>query len=186
MEITSYFIAVDLKIEKLKKIFLQVEKFLKSRSLDKDIILQNYDTPHITLYYLNKNCDYKNIKYDLIKFKSSINHKIFIKDFSYFYRYDKEFICYLKPSSCKDFSNYHIFFNWKYKDFWAIDNDLDFIPHISLFKILDNKLFLVYKTAIENFIKNEIENLNELDINNYSISLYGVNSNLVPELQFKI
>jgi len=184
MQITSCFIAVDLQIEKLKNLFLQIAKYLKSRSLEKDIILQNYDTSHITLYYLNKNCNYKTIKKELWNFK--INKQIFIEDFSYFYRYDKEFICYLKPSFSEDFSNYNIFFNWKYKDFWASDNDLVFIPHISLFKILDNKLFLIYKTEIENILKTEIEKLKELDINNYSISLYWANSNFVPELQFKI
>jgi len=65
MQITSCFIAVDLQIEKLKNLFLQIAKYLKSRSLEKDIILQNYDTSHITLYYLNKNCNYKTIKKEL-------------------------------------------------------------------------------------------------------------------------
>ena len=186
MQITSYFIAVDLKIEILKALFKKIKIFLKENNLTKDIILQNVETAHITLYYLTKNSDYKTIKHDLIQFKATIKENIFVEDFSYFYRNNQEFICYLKPSFSKCFYDYNSLFKSKYKNFWAEDNDLEFVPHISLLKILDYKKFRNFKKEIENILQTEIDKIKNIDINAYSISLYWADSTKVPELQFII
>ena len=184
MKITSHFIAIELKSEIFESLYSKIQVFLSKNKIEDILVFQNIDTIHITLYYLDNNLDLnskvniKNIIWDI-----DIKENIFINDFKYFYRKNKEFLLYLKPESKIDFLEKRNILDMEFKNNSAINNDLDFISHITFFKILDYKKYNDYKSDIEKIIYDELNKTRNFNINTKNMYLYAVNSHFSPELQ---
>ncbi len=62
MKTTSHFIWIEIKSKLFCDIFIQVYKYIKENSIENSISFQNPLSPHITLYYLEKDIEEDNKK----------------------------------------------------------------------------------------------------------------------------
>jgi hypothetical protein len=54
MKTTSHFIGIELQAAIFSNLFIEVYKYCKENNIQNSIIFQNPLSPHITLYYLEK------------------------------------------------------------------------------------------------------------------------------------
>ena len=187
MKITSHFIAIELKSEIFESLYSKIQVFLSKNKIEDILVFQNIDSIHITLYYLDNKLDLQN-RNDIKKFIWNINIKenIFINEFKYFYRENKKFLLYLKPKSKIDFLDKRNILDMEFKNNSAINNDLEFISHITFFKILNFEKYSVYKTYIEKIIYKELNKIKIKNISTKKLYLYAADSSFREELQIKI
>ena len=79
------------------------------------------------------------------------------------------------------FTNFH-------KNFFRneiLENNLFFVPHITLFRIIFPEIYEKHRKNIEQIIERELKKVEEIDISNKRIYLYKVNSNFPWEIQIK-
>lgn len=188
MQKTSHFIWIEINSYLLSDIFTKIYKYLIDNNITEIISFQNPLSTHITLYYLGEKIDeteISNIK-NIIK-DFDIKHDIFIEWFEYFknWKWD-HFLLYLKPKSDISFKLFKDNLHKKYQKSEIYENNLEFIPHISIFKINNFEIFKIHQKEIENIINDEINKIYDKNINSQKIHIYAVNSNFTPEIQIKL
>lgn len=184
---TSHFIWIDLKCSILSNIFIKLFEYLKNNNIDNIVVFQNPLSTHITLYYLENNISLK-LKNEIKDFINTfdLNNEIKIIWFDYFYREWNKFVLYLKSKSKDNFKNYRDIFHNEFNRNYILDNNLEFSPHITIFKILNYEIFENHRLNIEKILTDEINKVKNIDLNNKNIHLYAVNSNFKEEIQIKI
>lgn len=188
MQTTSHFIWVDLNSYILSNIFIKIYEYIKDNHIENYVSFQNPLSPHITLYYLEKDIelDTKNQIKDFIS-SFDLSNEIKLTWFDYFYKWEwNRFVLYLKSESKNPFKDYRNILHDKLKREYVIDNSYDFSPHITILKIDNSEIFESHRLNIENILSEEINKIKELDINLRKISLYAVNSKFKQEIQVKI
>ncbi len=188
MKTTSHFIWIDLNSYILSNIFIKIYEYTKDNNIENYISFQNPLSPHITLYYLEKDIDL-NVKNQIKDFISSfdLNNEIKLTWFDYFYRWEwNRFVLYLKSESKIPFKDYRDIFHNKYNRNYIEDNNYNFSPHITLLKINNSEIFENHRLNIENILNEEIDNIKNIDINLRKIFVYAVNSKFKEEIQIKI
>lgn len=183
MKVTSNFLGITLDKSKFKVLFDSLKKYSKENNLQKIIEVQNQDNIHITLYYLDKDTDksvLKQIKNDLSVLNKK-NISITLKKVSFFKKENKNYLCYLYPNSIKELEKINLHLKQRYISN-AIDNNYKYIPHITIFKILD---FKTYKQHEKNILKIINTFLSKKDKTNLyqSFNLYSIDSTKSPEKQ---
>ena len=188
MKITSHFIWIELKSELFSNIFVEFYKYTKENNIEDSLIFQNPLSPHITLYYLEK--DIINITKDEIKEhikKLNIDEIINLSWFNYFYRWEWDrFVLYFTIKTNLPLENYRNELHEEYNRYYIEDNNFTFSPHITFLRIQNNEIFEVHRKNIENIINKELKKINDLDINSRNIFLYAVNSQFKEEAQIKL
>lgn len=188
MQTTSHFIWIELKSELLSNIFIEVYKYIKENNIESFILFQNPLSPHITLYYLEKDID--NITKNEIKnhIKNfNIEEKISLSWFNYFFRWEgNRFVLYFKSKTNLPLESYRNNLHKKYNRNYVEDNSFAFSPHITFLRIQDSKVFEEHRENIDNIINNELLKISELDLNSRNIFLYAVNSKFKEEIQIKL
>lgn len=194
MKTTSHFIWIELKSELFSDIFVRVYNYIKENNIENSILFQNPLSPHITLYYLEKDIDLKT-KEEIKEYIKSfeINDYIKLNWFNYFFRWEwNRFVLYFTSKTNLPLKNYRDNLHDKYnRDYvkdnrdYVKDNSFTFSPHITFLRIQDSKLFENHRENIENIINDELQKISELDINTRNIFLYAVNSNFKEEIQIK-
>ena len=188
MKTTSHFIWIELKAEFFSNIFVEVFNYIKENNIENSILFQNPISPHITLYYLEKDINLKDkdeIKEYIKSFE--INDYIKLNWFNYFFRWEwNRFVLYFKSTTDIPLKNYRDNLHNKYNRHYIEDNSFDFSPHITFLKIKDSKIFENHRENIENIVNEELQKINEVDINTKNIFLYAVNSKFKEEIQIKL
>lgn len=188
MQTTSHFIWIELKTEIFSDIFVKVYNYIKENNIEDSILFQNPLSPHITLYYLEK--DIKNKTKEEIKdyIKNfEINDTIKLTWFNYFFRWEwNRFVLYFDTNTDLPLKKYRNFIHEKYNRDYIEDNSFSFSPHITFLRIQDSIIFEHHRENIENIINEEIKKINELDLNSKNIFLYAVNSKFKEEIQIKL
>lgn len=188
MQKTSHFIWIEINSYLLSDIFIKVYNYLKINSITEIISFQNPLSTHITLYYLDEKIDgveISNIK-NIIK-DFDIKSDIFINWFEYFKNWNWDnFLLYLKTKSKIDFKFFRDNLHKKYQKSEIYENNLEFIPHISIFKINNFEIFKIHQKEIEKIINEEINKIYDKNINSKKIYLYAANSNFTSEIQIKL
>ena len=187
MQTTSHFIGIELKSEIFSDIFVKVYKYLKENTIEESVALQNPLSPHITLYYLEKNIpsnDIASIQSDIqgLDLWSPIN----LTWINYFFRGDDRFVLYFKTNTNINLESYRNTLHDTYKRTQVEDNSFDFSPHVTFSKILDSSTFETHRVNIEKIISEEIEKIKNLDVNSWKVYLYAVNSTYKEEIQIKL
>ncbi|MBI3984762.1 MAG: hypothetical protein HY344_02355 [Candidatus Levybacteria bacterium] len=181
MIITSYFVGIlldDIFID----LYNEIGQYLSDNKIKHLITLQNKSSLHITLYYFKKDIDKETISSILLDIKTIKIPLIKIDEVKYFKNNNKYLLCYLNCDKQKIFEKINSYFAQKYKNDQVLDNQYQYIPHISFFKINDQINFLRHKESIEKIIYKHIkliDNKRVLD----SVRLFKVNSKTDPETQ---
>lgn len=187
MQTTSHFIGIELKSEILSDIFVKVYEYLQVNKIEESVVLQNPLSPHITLYYLEKNI----LSSDITSIESDIQgldvwSPIHLTGIDYFFRGDDRFVLYFNSKTDIDLDSYRNTLHDTYKRTQLEDNNFDFSPHITFLKILDSTTFETHRVNIEKIISHEINKIKYLDVNFWKIYLYAVNSTYKEEIQIKL
>ena len=188
MKTTSHFIWIKLKAELFSNIFVEVYKYTKENNIGDSLLFQNPLSPHITLYYLEKDIEditKKEIKEYIKKF--NINDTITLSWFNYFFRWEwNRFVLYFSSKTNLNLENYRNDLHEKYNRDYVEDNSFEFSPHITFLKIKNSIIFENHRKNIENIIDKELQKISDLDINSRNIFLYAVNSQFKEEIQIKL
>lgn len=188
MQTTSHFIWIELKSELFSDIFVKIYNYIKENNIENSVLFQNPLSPHITLYYLEKDIEDKTkekIK-EYIKF-FEINDSIKLNWFNYFFRWEwNRFVLYFTSKTTLPLKDYRNNLHDKYNRDYVEDNSFDFSPHITFLRIKDSKIFENHRENIENILNDELQKISDLDINTRNIFLYAVNSQFKEEIQIKL
>lgn len=188
MKTTSHFLGIELNNKLFVDLFVELQTFLKEKSIVNTLEFSNPLSAHITLYYFGDKFSSK--EYKLIKKEIKLLNKKFadyfvkINNYGIFQRDNIDRLCYLNPTSYFDLNKINEYFRTFFPNS-IVDNTQKFFPHVSVFKIIDQQNFNKYKEEIISIIKDYILKIQEE--NAYlSIGLYCVNSNFRPQIQVKI
>jgi len=188
MQTTSHFIGLKLNSSKFVDLFVELQKYLDEHELEDSIVLQNILSLHITLYYLDSHLDkYERLRLlqDIAKVSSNGLPTIAKLEVGYFGESTKERVCYLgcRPNDTATVLNE--FFTKQYQYSHIPENQLAFVPHISLFRIKDPMAYAEHKTKIDSLIG---EAITTIDYDNLveNLHLFQVNSLYNPEIQIPV
>lgn len=187
MNITSHFIAIELNNELFWSLFLSLEKYLQDNDIENIIELQNKETLHITLYYLEKNLSEENIESILTNIDEiNLSKEVYVHMPQYFYRDDKRYVLYLDIKTDIDLKEYRNFFHDHYSRTEIEENNFSFTPHVTLWRIRNHKIYETHRDRIEKIILTKLEELTRKCIQTWWIFLYTADSTQAPELQLKV
>lgn len=185
MEITSHFLGITLDTELFVDLFTELQIYLNNNSISSCLEFVNPLSLHLTLYYFGDkfiSSDYKKIKKNIFllnkKFK---NLSLSLDSYGVFQKNEVDCLYYLYPSFYVKFKKINDYYRKNFANS-IIDNTQDFIPHITLFKILDQKNYLKHKEKIISVIDKHISIINNKNAFR-SINLYCVNSKFSPQIQ---
>jgi len=188
MNITSYFIGIALKNEYFSSLYKDLNEYSLNNRIENTIELQNNNSLHVTLYYLDKNIsdEIDELRNDINMLKKNEKeYVLFIEENKYFKRNNQDFLSYLSIQNPHQLITIHDEISQKYKKNSIPDNHRLYIPHISLFKILDYEKFEKHREKVEQIAKYHIENLKVKNILN-GFYVFAVDSTTKPETQIPI
>jgi 2'-5' RNA ligase len=180
---TSYFLAILLPTQFQQKF---IDLLGKIKSIQPSLQLVNQETPHITLYYLNKNSEgnFHQIE-KVIKDKGSLleNEQLTIGGLGCFGK-DNPKVIFLDVKYTPNVKVFNQEMDKVLSDYSAKDNLLTFKPHFTLALIKTSRAkkdFLEKNRLIERVLEQI-----SWPINIEELVLYGVNSKQQPEYQEKL
>jgi 2'-5' RNA ligase len=179
------FIGLSLDSARFADLFIDLHTHFKDHSLEDAIVFQNPLSLHITLYYLESltnDAEKAQIVQEALDMSSDGTLKVAQLHLAYFGESGSERVCYLgiqRNTACKKI---HEFFAEKYNYTEGSENQLAFVPHISLFRINDPEAYAPHKEAVDRLIHSAIEAIECKDLAK-SVHLYQVNSSFQPEIQ---
>lgn len=183
MKTTSKFLGITLNQSILKTLFDSLKEYSKKNNLQNTIEIQNQNSVHITLYYLDKNINksvFEQIQKNLFDLNKEKVH-ISLNKVSFFNKEDKNYICYLSPHFPKKLEKINLYLKQKYTSN-AIDNNYQYIPHITVFKIINFSIYKQHEKNILKIVNTFCSENNKTDLYK-SFNLYAVDSTQSPEKQ---
>lgn len=189
MQITSYFVGLVIESAPFVSLFVQLQQYIKKHKLENAVVIQNILSLHISLYYFDTTLteEQKNFIKEDAEHLSSV-HKlrtISPTQVSYFNNGSKDTLCYLSCSPTEILEEMHSFFAKKYLYTNVPENKYSYIPHLSLFTILDSATYAPHKKDVDHIITEELTSIKEHAIVK-DIQLFQVNSLFSPEIQIPI
>lgn len=180
---TSYFLGIPLPQKYLKEFRLVLDDI---RTIDSSIETVDPQTPHITIYYLNKQSQYvlEEINENIKPFNDILNKvALTIGGFDYFTK-DNPKVLFLEIKYPKALINYRNKISRFLEKYSASDNNLPFHPHMTVGRIKSIQ-------GQQSFNKNRNEILAILEKIHWEfkiseIILYGADSTKSPEHQEKL
>ncbi len=186
MEITSHFISIKINTSPFVDLFVNLQRYLDINDLISSIALRDIHSLHITLYYLPKEISpeeldaiQKNISDLTSTYK---NFSITSGDITFFTKNNLDSLCYITCPQADKLKEINSQLATQYKKNEIIDNQYNYIPHMLLFKILDQNLFIKHKDTINNIIKQDLQKISNANLFQ-GFFLFEVNSNFHPEIQ---
>lgn len=186
MKPTSHFLGICLKSKIYEKFFIELQEYFKKNKIADAIEMQNILSLHITLYYFGPNI--KSIKTDLTKSLSLLRKNRLVihpTTQSYFSQNGNSTVCYLTPSNINFLGKLNKEIDRKYHLDKIVENTYSFVPHITIFRIIDHKKFNAHKKNV-NYIVNKFLSKNKKGNTFNGFHLYEVNSKFKPEIQTRV
>ncbi len=187
MNLTSHFIGIKINGRAFADLFVKLQQYLRKNDIEQAIELQDIHSLHVSLYYLQKEIspqERNNINNTTEALTKS--HKDFIltsNHVAYFKKAETDYLGYIECSQVQKLSVLNSQLAKKYKKDQILENQYTYIPHISLFRVMNHKLFIIHRENINNIIEQQLN-----DINNENLFqgfyLFEVNSKFHPEIQF--
>jgi 2'-5' RNA ligase len=189
MQISSYFVGVLLDSSQFVDLFVKLQRYIEKRNLQNCLQLHNILSLHISIYYFEEKLDKKTlavIMKDLSGISSQYRQlKISVSEIKYFENNLGKRLCYLDCSPKYELKNINKYFAVRYKRNKILANQFSYIPHVSLFNILDPKKYNNYRKQIDQIIKEELKLINQANIFK-SFNIFKVNSFFHPEIQIPL
>ncbi|MEK7570843.1 MAG: hypothetical protein AAB553_01085 [Patescibacteria group bacterium] len=189
MQITSYFIGIVLENAPFVTLFVRLQQYIKKHKLEDAVLLQNILSLHISLYYFDATLteDQKKAVKEDAEHLSLMHETLEVSPIkgSYFNKGTNNTLCYITCSQTEVLEKLHSFFTKKYLSPNVPENQYAYIPHLSLFTILDSDKYAQHKKAVDQIIIEEIELLKKYSLVK-DIQLFQVNSLFSPEIQIPV
>ena len=188
MQTTSRFIGVSLDSRHFVNTFIALQHYFKEHDLEKAVEFQNVLSLHITLYYLDKeltDSEKEQLQGDITSLRASKKFALSGLKTSYFGEPGQERVCYVGCAENEVLKDTNKYFAEKYKFDQIPENQLSFVSHISLFRIVDSEAFASHRTAVDEIINANIESI-ETDELVTGLHLFQVSSLFHPEIQIAI
>lgn len=186
MKPTSHFLGICLKSNPYKKLFIELQEYFRKNKIIDAIEMQNILSLHITLYYLGPNIN--PIKTSLANNLSTLRKNklvIYAVNHAYFPKKAKNTICHLVPSNMEIMEKLNIKIDRKYHLHKIVENTYSFVPHITVFRIIDHERFNTHKKNIDEIINKFLSKNKKVNTFN-GFYLYEVNSKFKPEIQTRM
>lgn len=188
MQTTSHFIGISLDSITFTDLFVDLQKYFRSHNLEGAIEFQNILSLHITLYYLESSLA-EDKKAQLLQDASDLSSdgalSISGLKGSYFGEPEKERVCYIGCAENEQFKEMNQFFAKKYGYSQIPENQLTFVPHISLFRIHNPDAYAPHKAEVDVLISKAIQTIDQ-DSLLQGVHLYQVSSLFRPEIQIAL
>lgn len=188
MQTTSHFIGLALDSSQFTYLFVNLQKYFRSHDLEGAVEFQNILSLHITLYYLESSLA-EDEKAQLLQEASDVssNGTLSISGLkgSYFGEPGKERVCYIGCVENEKFKGINQFFAKKYGYSQIPENQLAFVPHISLFRIHNPDAYAPHKAGVDALINTGVQAIGQ-DSLLQGVHLYQVSSLFHPEIQIAI
>lgn len=174
---------IFLNSEKLNFLFQKIHAYIEENNLSSSLELISTESFHITLYYLDKTLsddEFKIIQNMIYSLKKEEINSFHLGSLQYFKSENLYHIGYL---SVDKNSEYFSFLRQKIKiiinhDF-VPDNQFNYLPHCTLFRIRNSKEFLKHKEKLSDIVNETIFQINSFSFQN--IHLVSVDSTQTPE-----
>lgn len=184
-KLTSMFVGILLDRSIFFDLFAKLNGYLKKNNLRSDIILQDVNSLHLTLYYLDNHLlkeEQEKVQLLVGRLRKNLqNLKLNITSFNYFYDQGKRSLCYFECNNNKRLTAVNKILKSNLPNS-VLENTYNFVPHITLFKIKDYLSFNKHKKNLEKILidfSKEIGNGNIFK----SVDIFKVDSTKEPELQ---
>lgn len=184
-KLTSIFIGILLDKSAFFNLFAQLNEYLKKNNLLSSIILQDVNSLHLTLYYLDNHLlkeEQEKVQLLIGRLRKNLqNLKLNITSFNYFYDQGKQSLCYFECNNDKRLTAVNKILKSNLPNS-VLENTYNFVPHITLFKIKGYSFFKKHKKNLEKILvdfSKEIGNGNIFK----SVDIFKVDSTKEPELQ---
>lgn len=184
----SHFIGFKLDSAAFVDLYVRLEHLLDENNLKECIELQNILSLHTTLYYFESDVPAKDLA-DIEGFVSTLRNDeqhctISINGFEYFRREGKEILLYLKPKNNSLMVLQKRLAEQFQRDA-VVDNQHAFIPHATLFKIIDLNTYQKYRPQFEKIVQQCLEEVGSGNVCQRA-HFFGVYSQARPEIQIPI
>lgn len=179
---TSSFIGISVIPDLFIPLYVDIQNYFRDQNIDRPIVMSNILSLHLTLYYLN--VDPANNVLTAIKkilFGKKIDF-ISINDLEYFFSDNNKKTAYLSVKQLPLLREINDEIKERFGDGGVGDNKYDFVPHITLFNVLDNLGFQKIEVDIDRIIIGHIDRLQNKNVFK-GTSFYRVNSKYSPEIQ---
>lgn len=186
LKCTSHFIGFKLDSEAFVDLYVRLQQFLHENNLKECIELQNILSLHITLCYFESAIPAKDlaaIEDFIATLRKKKKYMISIKGFEYFRSEGKENLFYLKPEN----DSFSVLQKQLARQFQrdAVDNQHAFIPHVTLFKIIDLNTYQKYRPQFEKIVHQCLEEIGSMDVCE-DLHFFAVYSQAKPEIQIAL
>lgn len=180
-ETTSQFVGILLNKSIFFDLSIQLSNYLKDNNLEDGIILQDINSIHLSLYYLDSNPPKK--ASDLLNQirKDLEGLELNIASFNYFYENQQERIAYFESNNIERLKKANQIFRLNLPNN-VLENSYNFIPHITIFSIKDYPSFKKNKKNLEEILSSFIEKIKEKNVFK-SVNIFQVDSTKEPEVQ---
>ncbi|MBI2018086.1 hypothetical protein HYS96_00085 [Candidatus Daviesbacteria bacterium] len=183
-KLTSMFIGILLDKSVFSNLFVQLNSYLRENNLQDHIVLQNINSIHLTLYYLDSRLlkeEKEKIQLFVDRLRKDLqNLKLNITSFNYFYDQGKQSLCYFECNNERLIKvNKILKLNFPNS---VLENTYSFVPHITLFKIKDYSFFKKHKKNLEKILIAFSKRMGSRNIFK-SVNIFKVDSTKEPELQ---
>lgn len=178
-KITSMFVGILLDKSVFFDLFVKLSNYLKENSLEDSIILQDVNSLHLSLYYLDNDLPQK--AQDLLsKIRKELKDlELNITSFNYFYDQEKERIAYFEANNTERLKETNQVFRSNLPNN-ALENSYSFVSHITIFKIKDYTFFKKHKKNLEKMLIDFSREIGSKDIFK-SVNIFQVDSTKEPE-----
>jgi len=182
-KLTSMFIGILLDKRVFSNLFVKLSTYLKENNLQGSIILQDINSLHLSLYYLdNRFSEEEKIQRFINRLrKNTQNLKLNVISFNYFYDQKIARTCYFECSNKEKLIevNKILKLNLPNK---VLENTYNFVPHITLFEIKGYSFFKKHKKNLEKILIDFSKRMGSRNIFK-SVNIFQVDSTKEPELQ---
>ncbi|RLC33706.1 hypothetical protein DRH14_04415 [Candidatus Shapirobacteria bacterium] len=186
---TSHFIGIKLKASPFVPLFVDLQTYLFKNDISSIIQLANIHSLHVSLYYLEKKLtpnEREMIPKTIQKIsQGKINRHLSLNKLSFFKDATSDILAYLTTKEDGLLTEINESLRITYRRDDIVDNSYNFIPHITLFKVLKSHSFSRHKNDITSIINKFIDKFSNLNLYKRPC-LFEVCSKFYPEIEISL
>lgn len=184
-KITSKFVGILLDQNLFVNLFARLKNYLDKNDFIDKVILSNTNSIHLTLYYLDAELsleESEKLQFLIDEFRKDFKSlQLNVTSFNYFYDQGKEKIAYFETSNTEKLDKINKVFRLSLPN-KVLDNQYNFIPHATLFRVVDPASFKKHKENLEKIFISCIDEIKGKNLFK-SVHIFEADSTKQPEEQ---